>query len=440
MASLPTDDDNSVAGSWAVADNGDDTHTYTFTPTDTDCYNDYDFTVTVVEPPLVDNPVNVEVCNSYILPELVNGNYFTESGGTGIPMLAGDVITSSQTIYVFSSGGAICPDAETSFEVAITGFNVTTNVQHESCWENNNGSVSVAIEDAVLPVTVQLNNREPIVFNTNSFDIDDLAPGNYEMTVIDDTGCQTTTSFGIQSGGPNLGASVEVMYLCDSNLPSNTITVTLFDQSISNDVLYALDSTDPNDFVLSPDFGNITPGNHTLSIMHHNGCLTEIPFEVVSFEQLELTLVSEYVNQITANVTGGAAPYTYYFDDNEGTDSNTYTIDRSGTLPIRVVDSNGCEVVQSTTMNLVDISIPDFFTPNNDGQNDYWSPKNTELFPDIETYIFDRYGRKIKIMGQSDEWDGEYDSKPMPSGDYWYIVKLNDGSGREFVGHFTLYR
>ncbi|AEM70728.1 hypothetical protein Murru_1688 [Allomuricauda ruestringensis DSM 13258] len=321
-----------------------------------------------------------------------------------------------------------------------TGFNVTTNVQHETCWENDNGSVSVDIGNAVFPVTVQLNNREPIVFNTNSFDIDDLTPGNYEMIVIDDTGCQTTTSFGIQSGGPNLGASVEVMYLCDSNLPSNTIAITLFDPSISNDVLYALDSTDPNDFVLSPNFGNITSGNHTLSIMHNNGCLTEIPFEVENFEQLELTLTSEYVNQITANVTGGTAPYTYYFDDNEGTTSNTYTIDRGGAFSARVVDSNGCEVVQSTSMNLVDISIPDFFTPNNDGQNDYWNPKNTELFPDIETYIFDRYGRKIKVMGQSEEWNGEYDSKAMPSGDYWYIVKLNDGSGREFVGHFTLYR
>jgi gliding motility-associated-like protein len=260
------------------------------------------------------------------------------------------------------------------------------------------------------------------------------------MSVIDDTGCQTNTNFGIQSGGPNLGGTVDVMYLCDANLPSNTIAVTLFDPSVSNDVLYALDSTDPNDFILSPDFGNISVGDHSLFIMHNNGCLAEIPFDVENFEQLELTLTSEYVNQITANVSGGTAPYTYYFDDNSGTTSNTYTIDRSGTFTVRVVDSIGCEVLQSTTMNLVDITIPDFFTPNNDFQYDTWAPRNAELFPDIETYIFDRYGRKIQILGPTDEWDGEYESNAMPSGDYWYIVKLNDGSGREFVGHFTLYR
>ena len=404
------------------------------------CSDQESFTLNILQEPDVDDITDVVACDSYVLPELTNGNYFTGSGGTGTPLFEGDVITTSQTIFVFNPGQGSCPDAEESFEVTITGFNVTINVQDETCWESDNGSVSVAIGDAVFPVTVQLNTMDPMVFNTDSFSIEDLSPGNYEMSVIDDTGCETNTGFTILSGGPNLSGSVDVMYLCDASLPSNTIAVTLSDPSVSNDVLYALDSTDPNDFILSPDFENISPGDHSLFILHNNGCMGEILFEVESFEPLELSLTSEYVNQITANVTGGTAPYTYYFDDNDGTDANTYTITRSGTFTVRVVDSNGCEVLESTTMNLVEITIPDFFTPNFDGQNDTWSPRNTELFLDIKTYIFDRYGREIQVLGPIDEWNGEYDSKPMPSGDYWYIVKLNDGSGREFVGHFTLYR
>jgi len=397
--------------------------------------------LTIDEQPVADAPVDVEVCDSYTLPELTNGNYFTGSGGIGTPLFEGDVINTSQTIFVFSPGQGNCPDAEQSFEVTITGFSVSINVEDETCWESDNGSVSVTIGNADLPVTVQLNNMEPMVFNSNSFSIDNLSPGNYEMSVIDDTGCETNTGFSIQPGGANLGGSVDVLYSCDANLPSNTIAVTLFDPSVSNDVLYALDSTEPNDFTLSPDFGNISPGDHSLFILDNNGCMGEIPFEVESFEPLELTLTSEYVNQITANVTGGTAPYTYYFDDNSETDSNTYTITRSGTFTVRVVDSNGCEVFESTTMNLMEITIPNFFTPNNDGQNDFWKPRNTAGFPDIETYIFDRYGRKIWVIGPLDQgWDGTYESRPLPSGDYWYIVKLNDGTGREYVGNFTLYR
>uniref|UniRef100_UPI00131EF7A8 T9SS type B sorting domain-containing protein n=1 Tax=Muricauda brasiliensis TaxID=2162892 RepID=UPI00131EF7A8 len=354
------------------------------------------------------------------------------SGGTDG---ADYVITATNADGCSADSATFTYDAGLSF-----GFDISTNVENETCWESNDGSVSVAIGDAVFPITVQLNNSNPMVFNSNTFSIENLSPGNYQMTVIDNTGCQTNTSFEIKPGGPNLGGIVDVMYLCEDNLPSNTIQVSLSDPSISSDVLYALDSTDPNDFILTPDFGNISSGSHSLFIMHNNGCIGEIPFEVENFEKMELSLTSEYVNQITANVTGGNAPYTYYFDDQGASNSNTYTIKRSGNFTVRVVDSYGCQVIQSITMNLVEITIPDFFTPNGDGENDFWSPKNSELFPDIKTHIFDRYGREIQILGTSDAWDGEYDSSPMPSGDYWYIVRLNDGSGREFVGHFTLYR
>ena len=54
---------------------------------------------------------------SYTLPILNNGNYFTESGGTGASLNAGDVITTSQTIYIYSS--TICNSNESSFIVVI---------------------------------------------------------------------------------------------------------------------------------------------------------------------------------------------------------------------------------------------------------------------------------------------------------------------------------
>jgi gliding motility-associated-like protein len=45
-------------------------------------------------------------------------------------------------------------------------------------------------------------------------------------------------------------------------------------------------------------------------------------------------------------------------------------------------------------------------------------------------------------MGRDDSgWEGLYQDTKMPTGDYWYVVKLNgEEDDREFVGHFTLYR
>jgi len=67
-------------------------------------------------------------------------------------------------------------------------------------------------------------------------------------------------------------------------------------------------------------------------------------------------------------------------------------------------------------------------------------------FANIEVMVFDRYGRLLEqfrgILDTSagEGWDGTYEGNNMPSGDYWYLVKLNDRRGREFTGHFTLYR
>ncbi|WP_442902301.1 T9SS type B sorting domain-containing protein, partial [Flavobacterium sp.] len=55
--------------------------------------------------------------------------------------------------------------------------------------------------------------------------------------------------------------------------------------------------------------------------------------------------------------------------------------------------------------------------------------------------IFDRYGRTIAKYHYGQKWDGRYNGAELPSGDYWYVLKLNDeNDAREFVGHFTLYR
>jgi gliding motility-associated-like protein len=429
-----------AGGTWSPAFAGAGVYTYTVTAT-APCTTDATATVTVTEQPQPDAPLDVESCDAYILPALANGNYFDAPNGGGNALSAGDDINTTTTIYVFSPGNGSCTDMENSFTVTITGFEISTNVENETCWQSQDGIVHVNVFNTNLPLTVQLDSMPSTIFNQNAFSFDNLSAGNHTLTVIDQNGCQSEANFEILAGGPNLDASIEPIYLCDSGLPSNTIAVTLSDPSISNAVLYALDSTSPNDFIMTPDFEDITPGNHSLSILHTNGCLLEIPFSIDHVEPLSLSLATVYVNEITANASGGGPPYTYYFGDNPGSSSNTFTIDRSGTFQVRVVDNNGCETTETITMTLIEISVPNFFTPNNDGQNDYWRPRNMEWFPDVQTYIFDRYGRKIKIMGAMDEgWDGHYESKPLPSGDYWYIIKLNDGSDREFVGHFTLYR
>ena len=73
--------------------------------------------------------------------------------------------------------------------------------------------------------------------------------------------------------------------------------------------------------------------------------------------------------------------------------------------------------------------IPNVITPNNDGINDLWDlNKFLKDYPNSVVEIFDRFGKKVKTISQVDnfKWDGRIAGKPVPTDNYWYVIKLND--------------
>ena len=99
---------------------------------------------------------------------------------------------------------------------------------------------------------------------------------------------------------------------------------------------------------------------------------------------------------------------------------------------------DGCGQIKE---NISVLDAPKFFTPNSDGVNDYWNLKgiNSIFYKNSIIYIFDRYGKLIKQISPSGKgWDGTYMEKLMPTDDYWFTIKLEDG--RTAKGHFSLKR
>lgn len=314
----------------------------------------------------------------------------------------------------------------------------TVSVMHEICEGDEDGSIEVLISGGTAPYSTAFNSNADADFIQDQTLFTDLAAGTYVIFVRDAQGCEENIIVEIESG-VNLNAVVTPIYECSGDAPDNYIDVVLEDSSISADVLYGLDA---NPMQLAPDFTNIAPGLHTLTIAHANGCVNIIDFEIQDFEPLTLILEQNNINEITAIAGGGLEDYTFYFDGSDNGDDNTYIINRTDTYTVRVVDQNGCEMVAQIEMEFIDIEIPNFFTPDGDGVRDGWAPDNLEAFPNILTIIFDRYGRELYRMKlNTAPWEGNYQGHALPTGDYWYVIKLKgENDDREFVGHFTLYR
>jgi len=83
--------------------------------------------------------------------------------------------------------------------------------------------------------------------------------------------------------------------------------------------------------------------------------------------------------------------------------------------------------------------IPNIFTPNGDGANDYWIIANLGDYAGAAVQVFNRYGSKVWQQTDVRPWDGTWQGKPIPSGTYYYIIDLKNGT-RPLSGSITLVR
>lgn len=92
----------------------------------------------------------------------------------------------------------------------------------------------------------------------------------------------------------------------------------------------------------------------------------------------------------------------------------------------------------NTTQETTDCVIPEFFTPNNDGINDYWRV-NCLISTITSIDIFNRYGKLIyTVIPGGTGWNGTYQYRLISSSTYWYRINFSDGSKKR--GYFSLRR
>jgi len=159
---------------------------------------------------------------------------------------------------------------------------------------------------------------------------------------------------------------------------------------------------------------------------------------------------SHYVQKVEDVKAGEEVTYfvqkTDYEEENPATGKvekkiRVYVEDSKGELKEENGGKEACGHSVFMYKEFMDVVIPNYFTPNGDGQYDTWAPLNLASYPNAETVIYDRYGRKIATLSNKEEWDGTYGGEALPTGDYWFILRLNEpDDNRTFKGHFTLYR
>jgi gliding motility-associated-like protein len=102
-----------------------------------------------------------------------------------------------------------------------------------------------------------------------------------------------------------------------------------------------------------------------------------------------------------------------------------------------------CESAKDTIAVIVsqdecnyDVKMHNVITPNGDGKNDKWIVENLELYPNTTVQIFDKLGDKVfESTNYQNNWEGD----ALPSGMYYYLVKLSTPNRVDGKTNYTGY-
>jgi gliding motility-associated-like protein len=119
--------------------------------------------------------------------------------------------------------------------------------------------------------------------------------------------------------------------------------------------------------------------------------------------------------------------------------SYTFTAAGKNTITLNVVLDGDVIDTKTITITISDshLEMPNAFSPNGDGINDYFQAKtNTKSIVEFHAYIFNRHGQKLydwtDWSTEERGWDGTYNGHPVKDGVYYVYVKALGADGTEY--------
>lgn len=263
-------------------------------------------------------------------------------------------------------------------------------------------NVTTTAQNAEFYYTINGEEFEPTTSASNTFTIEQ--PGTYVVSVYvknSVTGCVSEVLFDTIVAYP-----VPQNVSLTTNLENNescsgfelVLTANADELPFGDVVSYTfegLNTTEANSVSVNiPALPVNVTYTYNVVLTTDAGCTASASVAVTSFAIPQITAIAQdnfcpaQETEVEATVVGGAAPYTYSWNNQEATTENTITI-TNGTcaseveVALNVTDSNGCEVEMSQEIYAIDTVAPVF-----------------TFVPEALTFSCDQFGEVLPELGE----------------------------------------
>jgi len=225
-----------------------------------------------------------------------NGGSSFQSSGTFNNLSAGIF-----NLVIVDNDG--CQQDTTVTITNLPGPDITTAVIDASCG-NANGSVTLIVSGGEPPYNYSWSN------GSSGASVNNIAPGNYLVTVTDATGCQSTTQITVN----NIGGPVATINSTDASCSQQNGTATVIANGGSGSYSYSWNTNPPQ---YTQTASHLGAGTYTCTVSDGGPCPVVLSVTILQTlaPELSVTSVSASCNfnngTAMATATGGSGNYSY---------------------------------------------------------------------------------------------------------------------------------
>ncbi|MBT8219492.1 MAG: gliding motility-associated C-terminal domain-containing protein [Bacteroidia bacterium] len=288
--------------------------------------------------------------------------------------------------------------------------------------------------------------------------INSLLAGEYILMANDANNCRVEdTIVIIEPDQINLTIDNVVDVICFGDA---TGSITVVPIGGSGDFIYSIDGST---FTSNTTFENLIAKDYTLTIKDINECTTAIMGSVTQPEELivdagsDQTIKLGFDTIIISTYSPGTQSVIYNWTPPQGL-SCTDCFDPianpvvSTTFVVQITDETNCVATDSINIFVEDfrpIFIPNVFSPNADGRNDFLGIYSNIAGVGIDIFqIYDRWGslvyeaENLPLNDPNSGWDGKFGDLELNTGVYVYFAKVRflDDKVLEYKGDVLLVR
>jgi gliding motility-associated-like protein len=287
-------------------------------------------------------------------------------------------------------------------------------------------------------------------------DLTGLAAGTYTVLITDIAGCTLTASAVITEPAPMVFTAIFTDPNCDG-LETGSIAL----DNISGGVPPYLFSLNDADFAPQSSFTDLGPDNYTFTATDTNGCqvtlTSNLDAPIIPVIDLGGDVAIELGDNIGLFITCNILPDTIIWQPDPGLSCYDCLGPNASPLnptiySVAVSSEDDCWDADTITVNVLkvrDVFVPNTFTPNYDGHNDFFTVFGGNEVDRVLTFkVFDRWGELLfetADMPANDldtGWDGRYRGKFVDTGIYvWFAeVRFIDGLTLRYEGDVNVLR